>query len=79
MDLTLNEFVFGIVLGAFALVPVFALISRSLHTKVEKQALARRVICRLCLHAFEDAGHASIVHCPACGAANEKGRSQRLG
>ncbi len=79
MELTLADFVFAVVLGAFILVPVFALISRSLHAKVEKQARANLVVCRLCLHAFEDSSHVPVVHCPACDAANEKGRSRRLG
>ena len=79
MELSLTDFVFAVVLGAFILVPVFAVISRSLHSKAEKQARANLVVCRLCLHAFEDTTHVSIVHCPACGAANEKGRSRRLG
>jgi len=68
-----------VVLGSFALVPVLAVISRTLHGRVEKQALANRVVCRLCLHAFEDTSHARIVDCPVCGATNEKGRSRRLG
>jgi rubrerythrin len=41
--------------------------------------LANRVICRLCLHPFEDTSHVSTVDCPVCGAVNEKGRSRRLG
>ncbi len=79
MDLTLAKFVLYGVLGTFALVPVLALISRTLHGRVEKRALANRVICRLCLHAFEENSHVRNVHCPICGAANEKGRGRRLG
>ncbi len=79
MNPTLTQFVLGIVLGSFALVPIIAVVSRTLHWRVEKRALANRVICRLCLHAFEDPSHVTIVTCPACGAANEKGRSRRLG
>jgi protein-arginine kinase activator protein McsA len=79
MELTLAEFVLYVVLGSFALVPVFAVVSRTLHNRTEKRALANRVVCRLCLHAFEDASHVRTVHCPVCGAVNEKGRSRRLG
>lgn len=79
MELTLADFVFRTVLGAFILVPVIALISRYLHNRVEKRSLANRVICRLCLHAFEDTSHVTTVDCPVCGAVNEKGRSRRLG
>ncbi|RYD17390.1 MAG: hypothetical protein EOP88_26815 [Verrucomicrobiaceae bacterium] len=79
MELTLAEFVFRVVLGAFVLVPFIAMISRYLHDRVEKRSLSHRVICRLCLHAFEDTSHVGTVDCPVCGAANEKGRSRRLG
>ncbi len=79
MELTLANFVLYVLLGSFALVPVFAVFSRSLHARVEKRALANRVICRLCLHAFEDTSHVNNVDCPICGATNEKGRSRRLG
>ncbi len=79
MELTLADFVFYVVLGCLALVPIFAVISRTRHLRAENRALARRVICRLCLHAFEDSSHLRTVACPVCGAMNEKGRSRRLG
>jgi protein-arginine kinase activator protein McsA len=79
MDLTLANFVLCVVLGSFALVVVLAVVSRTLHQKVENRSLANRVICRLCLHAFEDTSHVRTVNCPTCGATNEKGRSRRLG
>jgi predicted RNA-binding Zn-ribbon protein involved in translation (DUF1610 family) len=72
MELTLADFVLYAVLGSFALVPIFSVISRTLHARTEKRALKNRVICRLCLHAFEDRSHTSSVHCPACGAVNER-------
>ncbi|MES2474214.1 MAG: hypothetical protein V4640_00440 [Verrucomicrobiota bacterium] len=79
MDLTLAEFVLGVIVGSFLLVGLVALISRTLHLRVEKRAIANRTVCRLCLFAFEDSSHVRTVHCPACGAINEKGRSRRLG
>ena len=79
MELTLADFVLYVVLGSFALVPLFAVVSRTLHGRTEKHSLANRVICRLCLHAFEDTSHVRTVDCPVCGAVNEKGRSRRLG
>jgi hypothetical protein len=79
MELTLADFVLYMVLGCFALVPIFAVVSRTLHGRTEKRSLANRVICRLCLHAFEDTSHVRTVDCPVCGAVNEKGRSRRLG
>ncbi|MEI6176940.1 MAG: hypothetical protein WCS43_08615 [Verrucomicrobiota bacterium] len=79
MNLSLSDFVLFIVFGSCALVLLFAVVSRTLHARAESHSLANRVICRLCLHVFEDHGHDKIVQCPHCHAANEKGRSRRLG
>ncbi len=72
MELTLANFVLYAVLGSCALVPIFSVISRTLHARAESRSLKNRVICRLCLHAFEERSHISSVHCPACGANNER-------
>ena len=79
MDLTLTDFVLFVLFGSFGLVLLFTWLSRTLRSRAENRALAQRVICRLCLHAFEDHSHLAIVHCPVCGTRNEKGRSRRLG
>lgn len=79
MELTLTEFVVLTLLASGGLIVVFTVISRTLHLRAETRALGRRIVCRLCLHAFEDAGHQKTVPCPHCGAANERGRSRRLG
>jgi hypothetical protein len=79
MELTLTDFVFYTLLGSMGLVLFFTLVSRTLHVRAEKRSLANRVICRLCLHAFEETSHVSIVKCPVCGAVNEKGRCRRVG
>jgi hypothetical protein len=79
MELSLADFVLLVVFGSCGLVVLCTIVSRTLHARAESRSLARRVICRLCLHAFEDHGREKPVHCPHCGAANEKGRSRRLG
>lgn len=79
MELTLADFVFYAVFGSFIGVPIIALGSRMLHNRVERRSARNRVICRLCLLAFEDANPGKTVPCPACGALNEKGLSRRLG
>ncbi|MEX1114808.1 MAG: hypothetical protein WEB53_06135 [Akkermansiaceae bacterium] len=79
MDLTLADFVLFVLLGSCGLMLFLAVVSRVLHSRKERRSLANRVICRLCLHAFEDTSHVGTVVCPMCGAANEKGRSRRLG
>jgi len=79
MDLTIDQFALTVLLGSLGLVVFLTVVSRWLHQRVEHRALANRVICRLCLHAFEDTTHVGTVACPMCGAINEKGRSRRLG
>lgn len=79
MDLTLADFVLYALLGSCAFVVFCAVVSRTLHVLAEGKSVAKRVVCRLCLHAFEDEGRERVVRCPACGAANEKGRCRRLG
>ena len=79
MELSFADFVLLAVFGSCALVIFCTVVSRTLHARAESRSLARRVICRLCLHAFETTATGKIVACPACGAANEKGRGRRLG
>ncbi len=79
MELTLADFVLIVLFASGALVVLFTLVSRTLHARAESRSLAHRVVCRLCLHAFEDTSHVAVVNCPVCAAANEKGRSRRLG
>jgi hypothetical protein len=77
MDLPLADFVLFVVFGSSLLVLLFTFVSRTLHARAEARSVAKRVVCRLCLHAFVDQGHDQLVDCPHCGAANERGR--RLG
>ena len=79
MELTLADFVLYTLVAAAVLVLFLAFVSRTLHARAERRSLANRVICRLCLYAFEDTSHVGTVDCPMCGAVNEKGRSRRLG
>ena len=79
MELTLTEFVYLALGASLALVLFAALLSRFLHSRNERQALARRIICRLCLHAFEDSSLSSVVTCPACRASTERRHRGNLG
>lgn len=79
MELNLTDFALFLLTGSMVLVLVFTVISRSFHARAETRSLARRVICRLCLYAFENSSRGGIVQCPHCGAANEKGRSRHPG
>lgn len=77
MDLTLVDFVLFVLLGSSALVVFFSLVSRTLHKRAEVRSLARRIVCRLCQHAFESGETRDPVNCPFCGAANEPGTGCR--
>jgi hypothetical protein len=79
MDLTLADFVLYLLLGTAGLVLLFSLASRTVANRAEYRSLTHRVICRLCLHAFESSGSGKVVDCPHCGVANERGRSRKLG
>ena len=74
MELTITEFVMWVLVGSAGLVIGCALFSRYLHDRVERRGLLRRVICRLCLHTFEDSSRDHVVKCPACGALTGKAR-----
>jgi uncharacterized membrane protein YhaH (DUF805 family) len=77
MELTITDFVLFVVFGACLLVPLFSVVSRTLHARSEARSLAARFICRLCLHAYQDFGPTKVVACPRCGAANERGCDPR--
>jgi rubrerythrin len=72
MEISLPHFVLAVVFGSCALVLALAAVSRYLHYCSEKRSLRKRLICRLCLHAFEDSSDALLVDCPVCHAANER-------
>jgi hypothetical protein len=79
MELTLTDFVLLLVFGSALLVPIFSVVSRTLHARTEARSLHARFICRLCLHAYQDFGPGKIVSCPRCGAANLRGHDPRKG
>ena len=72
MEITLSHFVLVVVFGCCVGVLVLAAVSRFLHYRSEKRALRRRIICRLCGHAFENLSDAVLVECPSCHARNER-------
>lgn len=76
MEITLADFTLWVVVGSFVLVPLMSLVSRAMQARTERRAREDVVICRLCLHAFEEKSHVNLVNCPECGAANEKGRAR---
>ncbi|HVJ46092.1 MAG TPA: hypothetical protein VM511_06880 [Luteolibacter sp.] len=79
MDLTLADFVLFLLLGSFGLIVFFTVISRMNRNGSECRSISRRVICRLCLHAFETSSREKTVDCPHCGVANERRGGHRPG
>lgn len=79
MDLMLPQFVLWALLVPMGLIGFLTIASRLSQRAGERRAVRGRIICRLCLHAFEDHGTATLPSCPCCGAMNQRGRSRRLG
>lgn len=71
MRLTLTELAILAVCLPLALVFVATVVSRASRVRAETCAISRRIICRLCLHAFE-VTQSGVVECPRCGATNER-------
>ena len=71
MHLTLTELAVLAVCVPMIFILVATVISRSARVRAETRALCSRVICRLCLHAFEVETR-GLVECPHCGARNER-------
>ena len=76
MDLTLTDLVVAVVFGSMGLVLVFAIISSAYRRQSRARAVLRTVVCRLCLHAYQEPERGQISECPQCGARNEKGYHQ---
>jgi rRNA maturation endonuclease Nob1 len=79
MEVSLTEFVMWTVAMALGLTGLSIFTSRLSRRGAERRSLRYRVICRLCLHAWEDHGLARTVECPECGGMNERDRRRRLG
>lgn len=72
MELSLNELVIGLVAGSMLLVLLFAFISRGHRLGGLSRATARMVVCRLCLHTYEQQDRSAVSECPMCGARNQR-------
>lgn len=80
MVLTPAEFVMLILGGSAALLALLKTIALLRIWIESRHQREKRVICHLCLHAFEtDRHHRGTVPCPVCGAETRRGPSRRLG
>lgn len=78
MRINLAEFVLLITFATCLAVCVLTVVSRTLHALSEAKSLRKRVICRLCLNAYEEPAKKSTSTCPMCSAQNIRGRSRTL-
>ncbi len=72
MHLKIDQLGLAVLLATVSLVVLLTLGSRWLHYRAERKSLANRIVCRLCLHAFENGTPAELVACPHCAALNER-------
>ncbi|MES2983173.1 MAG: hypothetical protein V4727_12745 [Verrucomicrobiota bacterium] len=79
MDLTLNDFVLGVLFATLIAVLVIGTFSRFLHLKNERKLKRLVTVCRLCGHVFLNRDSAELVHCDACHAVNRRKGNGKLG
>lgn len=79
MELTLNEFVVGVVLASLLSVAGLSLVSRFRHWRTERRLEGSRTFCRLCGHVFISGHGGDLNHCEACDALNLTKRNGKLG
>jgi hypothetical protein len=79
MELSLNDFVFGVLFGTLILIGLIGLISRFLHWKKERDLKRSVVVCRLCGHVFLNPKGEDLLDCEACHAVNRGKGNGKLG
>lgn len=74
MNLTIPEFAMLLLVSSGLAVILFHGASRVFQAHGEARALRRRVVCRICFHAYVDPATTPGKHpteCPNCGTAND--------
>ncbi len=79
MNLSLNDFVTGVLAASLVLVAGISFLSRYLHMRAEKRLVRMRIICRLCGNSFVSEHSGKICQCRLCGKPNLRRRNGRLG
>lgn len=80
MELSLAQFVNLLLSGSALTFWIAVAVSRGWRRSETRIALRRRIVCRLCQHAYQDGSDpAEPSRCPTCGARNERTRNGRLG
>lgn len=79
MELTLNDFVTGILFATMISVVVIAIISGYFHWKSERRLKRAVTVCRLCGHVFLNRENADLIDCKSCHALNLRNGNGKLG
>jgi predicted Zn-ribbon and HTH transcriptional regulator len=79
MNLSLNDFVTGVLAASLVLVAGISFLSRYLHMRAEKRLVGMRIICRLCGNSFVSEHSEKICQCPSCGKPNLRSGNGKLG
>jgi hypothetical protein len=79
MELTLNDFVLGVLLTSMFAVALIGIISRFFHWKNERKLKQMVMVCRLCGHVFLNPENADLVECKSCHALNCRDGNGKLG
>lgn len=79
MNLTLNEFVFGVVTIALLAVLMGTFVSRFLSWKEDRRISKIKVVCRICGHVFTNENEKKLFHCEVCDSLNRGKNNGHLG
>lgn len=79
MDLTLNDFVLGVLFATLTGVLLIGMVSRFFHWRSERRLKRMVTVCRLCGHVFLNRENAELVNCHVCHAMNCRNGNGKLG
>lgn len=75
MEFTLTEFALTVICASGAIVCLLSFLSWWTARQNEKRSLRMRIICRLCLHAYEESEDVGLSQCPDCRTQNKRNTS----
>jgi hypothetical protein len=74
IELSLSEYCIAVIIGAIVLIGFFGWVSRFAHHNEERRGRRVRLVCDLCLTAWENRSREKVVDCPHCGRKCRKAR-----
>lgn len=79
IEVSLMELAVGGIGGVLVVVVVLVLRERVALRRDHRRVARQRVVCRLCLGAFEPVGRDPVQVCPECGGSTDRGGPRPLG